>query len=298
MSIEHEGNGPPQKKKTKTMTEAALAANRANAQKSTGANTEEGKARSKMNASKHLFFAVNPLLPWEEPTEYNAYRRSLMAELAPVGNLEVFFAERFIGCAWRQMRVVGYEGEVICLSKYRDDLGRELLRVVGYEVRLDRMMEKALKKLEALQERRRQGKRVVLDPDGIPDATFLTEAWHPQLNNPQCVNYGKSPDARTVKADNGHQYPDEPQVVPEVAVDENGRVQPFTQPKPPEEVRTLVGPEMPELDSRLEIQEQIRARHRFEKERREYERDKHNYRDNPRNTTRNNDEDTSENEGQ
>ena len=47
-----------QPKRTKTMTEAALAANRANAQKSTGPRTAAGKARSASNAFQHGLYSM------------------------------------------------------------------------------------------------------------------------------------------------------------------------------------------------------------------------------------------------
>ena len=61
------------------MTEAALAANRANALKSTGPRTAAGKARSRLNALKHgrrsslateyfrLWFNALTTGPWERP---------------------------------------------------------------------------------------------------------------------------------------------------------------------------------------------------------------------------------------
>jgi hypothetical protein len=48
-------------------TPAQIAANRANAQKSTGPRTAEGKAASRLNALKHGLDAESLIIPGEDP---------------------------------------------------------------------------------------------------------------------------------------------------------------------------------------------------------------------------------------
>ncbi|HWE40165.1 MAG TPA: hypothetical protein VG406_26675, partial [Isosphaeraceae bacterium] len=52
------------------LTPAQLAARRANAQKATGPRTDEGKARAAKNALLHGLCSLAPVLPGEDPAEF------------------------------------------------------------------------------------------------------------------------------------------------------------------------------------------------------------------------------------
>ena len=64
-------------------TFAQFAANRANAQKSTGPRSVEGKAASRFNALKHGLDAQSIVLPGEDPEEYEALARDYDRSLRP-----------------------------------------------------------------------------------------------------------------------------------------------------------------------------------------------------------------------
>lgn len=68
-------------KRTKTVTDAVIAANQDNAQESTGAKTERGKAASRFGAVKHGFTAKEPI-PQNDDSAFQ--RLSALAELLPV----------------------------------------------------------------------------------------------------------------------------------------------------------------------------------------------------------------------
>jgi len=57
-------------------TDRQIAANRANAQKSTGPRTQAGKAASSANAIKSGVYAQSTLIPGEDPAEYEASARN------------------------------------------------------------------------------------------------------------------------------------------------------------------------------------------------------------------------------
>jgi hypothetical protein len=65
------------------VSEAKLAANRRNAQKSTGPRTPEGKDRSRLNALDHGCCAKTLILPGEEPEELERRQAAWSARFQP-----------------------------------------------------------------------------------------------------------------------------------------------------------------------------------------------------------------------
>jgi hypothetical protein len=89
------------------------AANRRNAELSTGPKTASGKAVASKNALRHGLLSRQVVLPDEDPAEFEDFRRRLMDDLKPTGELETVFAERIMLGAWRLRRVVRLEAAVI-----------------------------------------------------------------------------------------------------------------------------------------------------------------------------------------
>ncbi len=79
----------------KPISKARLAANQANAQKSTGPRTAAGKARSAANACQHGFTGVNfAIVRLEDPAEIDNLKADLIATYKPVNNQEMWAVER------------------------------------------------------------------------------------------------------------------------------------------------------------------------------------------------------------
>jgi hypothetical protein len=95
--------------KPKPVSARKLAANRANAARSTGPRTAEGKARVAMNALRHGLASHTPLLPGEEPAELDALATAYQNDLRPRGALERELVARVVGIAWRLRRVARAE---------------------------------------------------------------------------------------------------------------------------------------------------------------------------------------------
>ena len=83
---------------------AQVEANRANAQKSTGPRTAEGKAVAAQNAVRHGLLAKEVVVKGEDPGEIELYRQQMLAELAPAGLMEETLAQRIVGLSWRLRR--------------------------------------------------------------------------------------------------------------------------------------------------------------------------------------------------
>jgi hypothetical protein len=88
---------------------ARLAANRANAQRSTGPRTRQGKSASSRNATSHGLFAKHPLLDGEDPAEYEALKERLVEEFAPASGIEDLLVDDIAGLLWRLKRLAKVE---------------------------------------------------------------------------------------------------------------------------------------------------------------------------------------------
>jgi hypothetical protein len=99
-------------------TEAQIEANRANAQKSTGPQTPEGKAIVSRNAVTHGLLARAGVLPGEDQHEFAAHREGLFQQLRPGAPLEEVLAERIVDLAWRLKRA-GRDQELAYAALYQ-----------------------------------------------------------------------------------------------------------------------------------------------------------------------------------
>ncbi len=91
------------------MTAAKLAANRANAQASTGPRTDAGKAASSANSTRHGLSSERLIMPGEDPAAYAALRETFLRDLKPATGLEHTLAEKVAETHWRLQRVYRLE---------------------------------------------------------------------------------------------------------------------------------------------------------------------------------------------
>jgi hypothetical protein len=103
-----------------TISEERLAANRANAQKSTGPKTPEGRAVSKVNALKHGLLSREVLVSGENEEELTALHEWFRDDLRPVGPIESTLVDQIVTTHWRLRRVLAAESGEIALSMDAD----------------------------------------------------------------------------------------------------------------------------------------------------------------------------------
>ncbi len=84
------------------VTEKKLAANRANALKSTGPRTAAGKAATRFNALQHGCRSREIVIPalGESLEDFQAFHSAILADLNPPSPLHASFAEEFIATFW------------------------------------------------------------------------------------------------------------------------------------------------------------------------------------------------------
>ena len=93
------------KPRKKIMSDAAIAANRANAKKCTGPKTRDGKFKSCLNAMKHGIYSNKFLLLTEDKEVFANVSASFVEEFKPTTPSELELLEQLITIAWRRRRV-------------------------------------------------------------------------------------------------------------------------------------------------------------------------------------------------
>jgi hypothetical protein len=90
---------------TATISEKKRAANRANARKSTGPRTPEGKARASLNAISHGLFCKDLVLPGESRETFDLLRRLWISSLNPQDTAELWLVDRIVAANWKLRRL-------------------------------------------------------------------------------------------------------------------------------------------------------------------------------------------------
>ena len=93
-----------------------IAANRANALRSTGPLNVAGKAIAARNAVAHGLCAETPVLPGEDEAKYKQCRCHVLDDLAPSGMLECAMVERIAVLQWRLARAGRIEAAMFALE--------------------------------------------------------------------------------------------------------------------------------------------------------------------------------------
>ncbi len=163
------------------ISERRLAANRANALKSTGPRTAEGKARSSLNALRHGITGQVSIMTEEDRVAHDRFFHEIIDSLEPVGPLELQLASFISEDFWRLQRIRAVENDVFALGCFSDaadidvahpeihtsltraqtflDHSKEIERLTLYEQRINRSVEKNRQQLDELQARRRATER-------------------------------------------------------------------------------------------------------------------------------------------
>lgn len=135
-----------------------IAANRANAKKSTGPKTSHGKAMSSWNSTRHGLLSNRlPLLYGRSKKQFKRLLRSLQDDLEPVGTLEEVLVEKIAQEYWRLGVASFHEAED--LSRENPFKHTSIDRILRYQTTINRQLFQAMNQLERLQ-RLRKGENV------------------------------------------------------------------------------------------------------------------------------------------
>ena len=98
------------------VSEKRIAANRANAQKSTGPTTPQGKAYSSRNATTHGMLASITVLRNENPEAFDAFVQLHVDRIQPVDDIESAICYQMAALTWRTRRAAAVETHMIDLA--------------------------------------------------------------------------------------------------------------------------------------------------------------------------------------
>src|SRR5665811_978871 len=93
-------------------TPAQIAANRRNAQHSTGPRTSEGKAAVRLNSLTHGLRAQDALLPGEDEKAFQEISQAFHQQHNPEGPAELFCVEKMLLSFWRNRRIAKIENDL------------------------------------------------------------------------------------------------------------------------------------------------------------------------------------------
>jgi hypothetical protein len=161
------------------VSEAKLAANRANAELSTGPRSLEGKGRSSLNAMKHGLTGRTVMLPKEDKEVYRAFCVRMVTSLKPETPKEEELAQLVADQHWRLRRIKTVED---ALEERGEVTVQELATLGTYQQRIHRVLKDAEQRLEEMQALRRRGEAARnLEAIRLYKLHKMLEmAWHPE----------------------------------------------------------------------------------------------------------------------
>jgi hypothetical protein len=107
------------KRKRGPVSERQRQANIANAAKSTGPRTDDGKARSLLNAFQHGIYAEAAVLPGEDECELELLKGELADDYQPRGAIEKMLVGRLASISWKLRRLARAEEDLGNRSRFK-----------------------------------------------------------------------------------------------------------------------------------------------------------------------------------
>ncbi len=171
------------------ISEKQLAANRRNAERSTGARTAAGHARSSLNNLRHGLTGQINVLPTEDREAHDRFCNELIDSLKPETPIELQFAQSVAEDNWRLNRAraietnifaLGHQGErrelQVALADARTFKAeaKQFQLLTIYEQRINRNMLRNLQQLKTLQaDRREQSERALEEAQLLAQQSLL-----------------------------------------------------------------------------------------------------------------------------
>ncbi len=167
------------------ITEARLAANRQNAQASTGPRTPEGKQRTRLNGIRHGLTGQTVLMPHEDQKAFERHTRLIVDSYHPATDTERNLAKAIANDQWRLNRARAIEENIFALGQLNNPVeledadertnnaltqaqtflndAKEIGLLSLYEGRIHRNLQRNIAELNRLQAERRASRAEALE---------------------------------------------------------------------------------------------------------------------------------------
>lgn len=126
-------------------------ANRANARKSTGPRTAEGKLRSSLNNRKHGLTGAHAILPGEDPEAFDLLKETLLAQFPTHSEIEAHLIDELAQAQWKLARAERMEAAALARSLDAASglpaLTDETVRIARYQAGIRRAWHNAFTRL-------------------------------------------------------------------------------------------------------------------------------------------------------
>ena len=127
-------------------TERQIEANKLNAQKSTGPQTPQGKAKSAANRLSWGFASNTIIIPGEDPDEFRGLVEDFIAEHQPICVTEQVLVEKMAQQQWLSLRALRLQGEAFIYQACADigfAVPKDLGLLIRYQTSADRAFHRA-----------------------------------------------------------------------------------------------------------------------------------------------------------
>ena len=185
---------------------AQINANRANAQRSTGPKTEEGKAKSSRNRLSHGFLSNTRFLFDEDSEEFFALLNDLIGEYQPATPTEQFMVEDMAHNRWVSGRAIRIQHDLLNRN-YKNmagelsispDVDRQLPLFIRYQTTADRAFHKAHTELVKAQKERKKSE-IGFESQKVEVKAKEPAAAPQKPQNPPVVMPNPAPESPAVK---------------------------------------------------------------------------------------------------
>jgi hypothetical protein len=160
-----------------------IAANRRNAQKSTGPKTPEGKQAVRLNALKHGLRAGIAVLPTENAESFQKLCDDLEAEWQPQTPTEQLLLEDMAVAHWRLIRAEACEDIMMRQDRVDKDHMAFITQLSQMQARQKRAFYQAMHELERLQQKRKSQPLPESEPKPVTAPRPKTNWAHPTSNH-------------------------------------------------------------------------------------------------------------------
>jgi hypothetical protein len=173
-------------------TARQIAANKQNAQKSTGPRSEEGKAKSSLNHLSHGLTSSLNVVHDEQPEEFKALLIDLMTEYEPATPTEQILVEKMSTNQWLSLRAIRLQGESFLNQQIIGDsfaIPKDLGVLIRYHTTAENNFHKAHNELVKVQKERKkseigfESQKVVAPTQAEAKITPITTAAPPETTN-------------------------------------------------------------------------------------------------------------------